>query len=110
MILHDASLYGRPGRFDISVRDGVIDEVTAKKPDTGNYAEQLKLDGALVLPGFINSHDHLDFNIFPQFGTKIFSNYREWGPDIQSENKSLIQQVLKIPLQTRIKWGVFKNL
>ena len=53
----------------------------------------------LLFPGLINSHDHLDFNLFPQTGNRIYNNYTEWGKDIQYQNKETINAVLKIPQQ-----------
>lgn len=71
---------------------------------------RLTFDGAMAFPGLINSHDHLDFNLFPQIGNRIYQNYIEWGEDIQVENKEQINSVLKIPQRLRTKWGIYKNL
>ncbi|MBS1662125.1 MAG: hypothetical protein JST68_13865 [Bacteroidetes bacterium] len=70
----------------------------------------LSLDGALAFPGLINSHDHLDFNLFPSLANTRYTNYRDWGWDIHSQNTREIESVLKIPLPLRIKWGIYKNL
>jgi cytosine/adenosine deaminase-related metal-dependent hydrolase len=65
---------------------------------------------AIAFPGLINSHDHLDFNLFPPLGNRIYSNYVEWGKDIHRQNKDVISSVLKVPKQLRIQWGIYKNL
>ncbi len=70
----------------------------------------LKFDNAIVFPGLINSHDHLDFNSFPQLGNRIYNNYVEWGLDIHQQNKDVINSVLKIPKKLRTQWGIYKNL
>lgn len=70
----------------------------------------LDFEGALVFPGLINSHDHLDFNLFPRLGNGIYANYKEWGRDIHLHNKALIDPVLRIPQELRVQWGVYKNL
>ena len=70
----------------------------------------LSFDGALAFPGLINSHDHLDFNLFPPLGNRIYSNYTEWGRDIHANNPATIQAVLKVPQALRTQWGVYKNL
>ncbi|HTB30695.1 MAG TPA: amidohydrolase family protein [Bacteroidia bacterium] len=70
----------------------------------------LKFDNAIVFPGLINSHDHLDFNSFPQLGNRIYNNYVEWGLNIHQKNKDVINNVLKIPGQLRTQWGIYKNL
>ncbi|HZW70500.1 MAG TPA: hypothetical protein VFF57_06465, partial [Hanamia sp.] len=54
-------------------------------------------EDAIAFPGLINSHDHLDFNLFPQTGNQVYNNYTEWGEDIHARNKVIIQAVLKIP-------------
>jgi cytosine/adenosine deaminase-related metal-dependent hydrolase len=70
----------------------------------------LIFDNALAFPGLINSHEHLDFNLFPLLGNRIYHNYMEWGADIHERNKDIIQAVLKIPQQLRAEWGIYKNL
>jgi cytosine/adenosine deaminase-related metal-dependent hydrolase len=65
---------------------------------------------ALVLPGLINSHDHLDFNCFQPLGEHIYQNYTEWGTEIHQVFKSNIQAVLNIPQNLRTTWGIYKNL
>lgn len=70
----------------------------------------IDFDNAIVFPGLINSHDHLDFNLFPQLGNRIYNNYIEWGEDIHSYNKDVINEILKIPQKLRIQWGIYKNL
>jgi cytosine/adenosine deaminase-related metal-dependent hydrolase len=76
----------------------------------GNDALRLDFDNAILFPGLVNSHDHLDFNLFPQFGGDIYNNYTEWGSYIHKKYKSEIAAVLQVPLELRIQWGIFKNL
>jgi cytosine/adenosine deaminase-related metal-dependent hydrolase len=70
----------------------------------------LPLEGAIALPGLINSHEHLDFNLFPMLGNRTYQDYTEWGKDIHQQNKTRISQVLKTPLPVRTQWGIYKNL
>ncbi|MDB5087859.1 MAG: hypothetical protein JWR09_1853, partial [Mucilaginibacter sp.] len=65
---------------------------------------------AIIFPGLINSHDHLDFNLFPQLGDRKYHNYTEWGKHIHKVYKDEIAAVLKIPVLLRSEWGVYKNL
>jgi cytosine/adenosine deaminase-related metal-dependent hydrolase len=65
---------------------------------------------ALVIPGLINSHDHLDFNCFNPLGHRKYENYREWGRFIHRHFKQEIRQVLQIPEKLRTRWGIYKNL
>jgi cytosine/adenosine deaminase-related metal-dependent hydrolase len=70
----------------------------------------LHFDNAIIFPGLINSHDHLDFNLFPQLGNRIYNNYTEWGTNIHREFKAEIAAVLNVPQHLRILWGIYKNL
>ncbi|HET6253993.1 MAG TPA: amidohydrolase family protein [Puia sp.] len=70
----------------------------------------IDLNGALAFPGLINSHDHLDFNLFPALANRIYNSYTEWGPDIQASDRTAIQRIRKIPQPLRTQWGIYKNL
>jgi len=65
---------------------------------------------AVAFPGLINSHDHLDFNLFPQLGHKIYDSYVEWSQYIHDNYKAEIDAVLNIPQHLRTQWGIYKNL
>ncbi|MFD0750605.1 hypothetical protein ACFQZS_10650 [Mucilaginibacter calamicampi] len=83
----------------------------AIKVTAGTYdGLQLNFDNAILFPGLVNSHDHLDFNLFPQLGNRFYNNYTEWGNYIHQNYKSEIAAVLKVPLELRTQWGLFKNL
>ncbi|HKP32927.1 MAG TPA: hypothetical protein VJT83_09375 [Chitinophagaceae bacterium] len=71
---------------------------------------ELNFENALAFPGLVNSHDHLDFNLFPQLGSRTYNNYTEWGANIHQQYKNEIAEVLKVPKAIRTQWGVYKNL
>jgi len=71
---------------------------------------QINFTNAIVFPGLINSHDHLDFNLFPQLGSRKYNSYTEWGNYIQQEYKKQIADVLKVPQALRSQWGMYKNM
>ncbi|NHA02946.1 amidohydrolase family protein [Mucilaginibacter sp. HC2] len=93
---------------NVRINKGKIEEVTPVSI-TGD-APDLQFDGALVFPGLINSHDHLDFNLFPQLGNRTYKNYTEWGAYIHQQYKPEINHVLRVPAPLRISWGIYKNL
>lgn len=79
---------------------------------TNNVSDglQLNFENALAFPGLINSHDHLDFNLFPQLGDRVYRNYTEWGNYIHQQYKHEIAAVLNVPIVLREQWGLIKNL
>ena len=70
----------------------------------------IPMEGSYVLPGLINSHDHLEFNLFRQLGHPPYNNYVEWASDIQNLHKREIQKVSQVPLRYRLLWGAYKNI
>lgn len=110
MVLNDVRLMGRDGVFNIGVDNAHI-SFLSNTPFAGfDDRIQLNFDNALALPGLINSHDHLDFNLFPQLGCQTYSNYVDWGKHIHQEYMDEIERVLNVPAALRAKWGVYKNL
>ena len=111
MIINNVKIVGKEegSSYSIQIDDkgkcsvGLYDDIDFKK-------KAIKFDNAIAFPGMINSHDHLDFNCFPRIGNRVYQNYREWGLDIHQHNQQLIKEVLKIPQELRIQWGIYKNL
>ena len=74
-------------------------------------SEQLrKLGGYLVLPGLINAHDHLEFNLYPRLGRGPYPNAGAWARDVYHPQRSPILEQRKISKNTRLLWGGLKNL
>jgi cytosine/adenosine deaminase-related metal-dependent hydrolase/ubiquinone/menaquinone biosynthesis C-methylase UbiE len=70
----------------------------------------LDLSGFLLLPGLINSHDHLEFGLFPNIGDGPYQNAAQWARDIQTNKASLIALHRGVPRPTRLWWGAIRNL
>lgn len=95
----------------IIINGNRIQDIQAIEPEPpGVKVDRIQFKDAVALPGFINSHDHLDFNLFPLLANRIYNNYTEWARDIQTTGKKEIEAVLQIPEDTRIEWGCYKNL
>jgi cytosine/adenosine deaminase-related metal-dependent hydrolase/SAM-dependent methyltransferase len=73
-------------------------------------AQSLDLSGYLLLPGLINSHDHLEFGLFPNLGRGSYRNAAEWADDIQQREAGVIAQRRRIPKPVRCWWGAIRNL
>ncbi len=73
-------------------------------------APAIYFDDALAFPGLINSHDHLELNLFPLTTSTLHQNYRDWAADVQGNYQNLIRQVQVVPERVRYQWGVLKNL
>ena len=93
---------GREGESD---GRGVL---TERKENTDDL--QINFTDAIVFPGLINSHDHLDFNLFPQLGNRKYNNYTEWGEYIHKAHNDEIAAILQVPQALRSQWGMYKNL
>jgi len=70
----------------------------------------LDLAGHAILPGLINAHDHLEFNLFPLLGRGPYCNASAWARDIYHPDRSPIREQLRVPKPVRLWWGALKNL
>jgi len=110
MVLNNVRMALTGQKVSIRIKDGKIAQVL--QDYTHDQTEELSLtfDDVIVFPGLINSHDHLDFNLFPPLAGRKFKNYTEWGVYIHLKYKDIIDSVLQIPEKLRIQWGIYKNL
>jgi cytosine/adenosine deaminase-related metal-dependent hydrolase len=112
MLLYNLDITGDEGTRSIRIIDEKIKTVTPEGASLRPLPNELNLSFGknIAFPGLINSHDHLDFNLFPLLGNRIYNNYAEWGGDIHLKNRDRINAVLNIPQHLRIQWGIYKNL
>ncbi len=110
MIINNVKPVNSNQPINIKIDDGKIAEISSSPIIAGDGVLHLEFNNAIIFPGLINSHDHLDFNLFPQLGSQLYNNYTEWGKYIHERYKPEIAEVLKIPVELRSKWGIYKNL
>jgi cytosine/adenosine deaminase-related metal-dependent hydrolase len=93
-------------RMDLTVARSRILPFGTPSPDPVEY----DLSGHLLLPGLINAHDHLEFNLFPRLGVGPWPNATSWAADIYSPGRSPIKEHLALSRRARLLWGGLKNL
>ena len=92
-------------RSDLEIRDGKINFCA-----NSHKSSSIDLSGLLLLPGLINSHDHLEFDLFPQLGRGVYANATEWAADIYRPRESPVKEHVAVPLPVRLMWGGIRNL
>lgn len=110
MVLNNLASVDLPYTFTIEIEGRNIRKISSDKVPEKTGELSLTFNEALVFPGLINSHDHLDFNLFPQLGDQVYANYTAWGSYIHEHYKDEISRVLLVPVLLREQWGVLKNL
>jgi cytosine/adenosine deaminase-related metal-dependent hydrolase len=112
MILKNLNIVGEDtGAKDVEIQNDVIFRITSS--DNSNKDEEqlsINFEDCIAFPGLVNSHDHLEFNLYPQLGHKIYEDYVEWGNDIHEKDKEVIESIESIPVELRLRYGVIKNL
>ncbi|HMS34968.1 MAG TPA: amidohydrolase family protein [Ignavibacteria bacterium] len=112
MILKNLYIAGKDNnKYDIRINNDIISEIyPSGNPCPPNNDPAIDLNGFISFPGLINSHDHLEFNLYPRLGHKIYNDYVEWGNDIHVKDKEIIESIESIPVELRMRYGVIKNL
>jgi len=94
---------------DIRIQNGLISEIGyALEPS--KRERNISFDNHFVYPGLINSHDHLEMNLYPRLGNPPYHNYIEWGNDTYKPKESPIKEIEKVSFKDRLLWGGVKNL
>jgi cytosine/adenosine deaminase-related metal-dependent hydrolase len=76
----------------------------------GSMAPALAFHDAIAFPGLYNSHEHLEFNLYPPLGHGPYGDYVDWGADIQRRDGGVIAAIESVPRGCRLRWGALKNL
>lgn len=108
MLFHNVTLTGNETSCSVLVENDRISRISDYQQN--DHEPGILFSDAIAFPGLINSHDHLDFNLFSPTGNRIYSNYTEWGKDIHLNNKESIDAVTRLPQELRTAWGIYKNL
>jgi cytosine/adenosine deaminase-related metal-dependent hydrolase len=95
---------------DLAVSSGRISLSNPTSSDARSCPPTIDLTGFLVLPGLINAHDHLEFNLFPILGHGPYQNAKNWASDIYQPAVSPLKEHLALSKHSRVIWGGLKNL
>jgi len=105
-------------RADIEIINGRIAAIGKERASFGNdisarsskALRTIDLSGYFLLPGLINAHDHLEFNLFPRLGRGPYLNFEDWANDVYHPLQSPVREHLLVPKPVRYWWGAIKNL
>jgi cytosine/adenosine deaminase-related metal-dependent hydrolase/ubiquinone/menaquinone biosynthesis C-methylase UbiE len=108
----------RIGTSPTTWRDGavLIDDgrIAAIRDNHDATARALNLQDYALLPGLINSHEHLEFGLFPKLGrpagVPLYRNSTEWAKEIHQVHSGIIERYRQIPKTTQLWWGAVRNL
>jgi cytosine/adenosine deaminase-related metal-dependent hydrolase/ubiquinone/menaquinone biosynthesis C-methylase UbiE len=99
-------------------RDGVVSIDVGRIAAIHAHADvttlALNLQDYVLLPGLINSHEHLEFGLFPKLGRPAgalsYRNSAEWAEEIHQVHSDIIERYKQIPRTTQLWWGAIRNL
>ena len=97
------------GEGDLRITRGLIKEI-GKGLAPGFRERVIDLRDCLALPGLVNAHDHLDFNLLPIPGHPPYSNFIDYAQEIYRPDEPPVCAMLRVPLRARLQWGGYKNL
>jgi cytosine/adenosine deaminase-related metal-dependent hydrolase/ubiquinone/menaquinone biosynthesis C-methylase UbiE len=84
--------------------------ISAFTPTATATPNAIDLSGYSILPGLINSHDHLEFALFPRLGRGNYQSFVDWYEDIHRTERETIARHRSVPKSARIWWGALRNL
>src|SRR5439155_21425982 len=99
----------RADLLDIEIRAGRI--AGLRRPgERIRSVPRVDVRGCVILPGLINAHDHLEFNLFPRLGRGPYPSATAWARDVYRPDEPPVRDHSRIPKAVRLYWGGLKNL
>ncbi len=103
-------------RIALNARETAVSDLEVQAGRFRNICRRIRgvpsldLHGFMVVPGLINAHDHLEFNLFPRLGKGPYRNFRKWAEAIYRPEESPVREHCAVPKWARLWWGALKNL
>src|SRR5580704_3254405 len=98
MIIRGVEAIGEPP----GVQEIVVSGTTLARVGSGagqkasDEGPVLEFEQAIAFPGLTNSHDHLEFNLYPLLGHRRYRDYLEWGMDIHRQDEARIATIQRV--------------
>ncbi len=110
MIIQNATLRNRSGRWQIDIQDGKFHRIT-QEPIQVENREVLDVAGSLILPPFIEPHIHLDTTMTagePAWNVSgtLFEGIQRWS----ERKESLTHEDVKERAKKALKWQVAQGI
>ena len=78
--------------------------------DDASPAARIDLDDVVVFPALVNSHEHLEFDLYPTLGDPPYTDVDEWAKDVHERYAPLVSKVEGVSPELRRYWGLLRNL
>ncbi|ERI04963.1 cytosine deaminase [Aneurinibacillus aneurinilyticus ATCC 12856] len=110
VIIKHAKVRGKDGLWNIVVQDGKISKITQTLDEVADH-EIIDVEGALVLPPFIEPHIHLDTTLtagepeWNKSGT-LFEGIQRWS----QRKEALTLEDVKTRSKTALKWQIAQGI
>lgn len=111
MIIKNATLRGKEGQWHLIINNDVFEKITQDENELSSDDEIIDVNGALVLPPFIEPHIHLDTTLtagepeWNQSGT-LFEGIQRWS----ERKKSLTADDVKNRTKTILEWQIAQGV
>jgi cytosine/adenosine deaminase-related metal-dependent hydrolase len=70
----------------------------------------IRVGSGVLLPGLINTHDHLHRNHYPRLGSPPYPNAYVWANDLSTRFAPEVSHARSLPRDTALLFGALKNL
>lgn len=111
LILRGLTLLPREGLFDLAVaQDRIAWVAPSSERRLASLGGLAMPEGALAFPGLLDSHEHLDFSVYPALGRGPYEDYLAWTRDLRERHEPLARELERVPRALRHQWALARHL